>query len=131
MKKIIYFIAITMLSTLALSSCSEDEDTETSYNQALLIGKWLGYGVHDTETEYYRYDADGGGETWDTADDVNEGEGTDFTWTLNSSLLTQIYILKTDSSGVPELYTVTQLTSSSLVYEDDLGTSYSFKKVTE
>ncbi len=131
MKKMIYLVGITLLSALVLSSCSKDEDTEISYNKDLLIGKWLGYGVNNTETEYYRYDANGSGETWDTSDDVHEGEGTNFTWTLDASLLTQIYILKTDSSGVPEAYTVTQLTSNSLVYKDDFGKSFSFKKVTE
>lgn len=120
-----------MLSTLVLSSCSEDEETESSYNQALLIGKWVTSGVNNANTLYYRYDSDGNGATWDTDDDVLESEAQAFTWTLSGSTLTQIHILEINGSGVPKVYTVTSLTSTSLVYKDDYGTSTSFTKVTE
>jgi len=42
--------------------------------------------------------------------------------------LTNIHILKIGGS-VPKVYTVTELTSTSLKYQDDFGAKFSFSKV--
>ena len=72
--------------------------------------------------------ADGTGGTWDTADDVTEEEAQDFTWTLVNAELTHIHILEI-GGHVPKVYTVTELTSSTLTYNDDFGVEFSFTKV--
>jgi hypothetical protein len=118
MKKIISFLLTGVLATLIFVSCEELE----LYDETLLIGKW------ESGTLYYRYFSDGTGYTWDEGDDVNEDEAQDFTWTLMNSELTHNHILEIGGT-VPKLYTVLELTSTSLVYEDDFGKRFSFTKV--
>ena len=117
-KALFYFIAIITLSLLAVS-CEPLE--EESFDETLLTGKWK------SGTLYYKYAADGTGYTWDTADDVTEAEAQDFTWTLEAAELTHIHILELGGT-VPKVYTVTELTSTSLKYKDDFGVSFSFTK---
>jgi hypothetical protein len=117
-KTLFYLTAVMVISILAVSC----EPTEQSFDETLLIGKW------QSGTLYYKYLADGTGGTWDTADDVTEAEAQAFTWTLVKSELTHIHVLETGGS-VPKVYTVTELTSTSLKYKDDFGVSFSFTKI--
>ena len=118
MKKIIIFLMAGILTALLLVSCEEPEQ----FDKSLLIGKW------ESGTLYYRYFGDGTGYTWDEGDDVTEEEAQDFTWTLIASELTHNHILEIGGT-VPKLYTVLELTSTRLVYEDDFGKRFSFTKV--
>ncbi len=111
-------MTVIVISFLAVSC----EPTEQSFDETLLIGKW------QSGTLYYKYLADGTGGTWDTADDVTEAEAQAFTWTLVKSELTHIHVLETGGS-VPKVYTVTELTSTSLKYKDDFGVNFSFTKI--
>ena len=118
MKKTFNYLVIMLVSMLAFYSCS----SETEFDESLLIGKWK------SGTEYYRYDFSGTGVTWDTADDVTEADGQAFTWTLEKSELTHIHIMETGGTGVPKVYTVTVLNTTTLSYKDDFGKSYTFTK---
>lgn len=118
-KKTLFYLTAVMVISLLAVSC---EPTEQSFDESLLIGKW------QSGTLYYKYLADGTGGTWDTADDVTEAEAQAFTWTLVQSELTHIHVLETGGS-VPKVYTVTELTSTSLKYKDDFGASFSFTKI--
>jgi hypothetical protein len=109
---------LTVITLLAVSCIK----TETSFDQTLLTGKWK------SGTLFYKYLADGTGGTWDTSDNVTEAEAQAFTWTLVSDLLTQIHVVQIGGS-VPKVYTVTELTATSLKYHDDFGVSFSFTKV--
>lgn len=120
MKKIIRIIVVCFITTLITHSCIETPDTE-SFDETLLYGKWV------SGTLYYTYAQDGNGTTWDTADDVTENEAQSFTWTLEASEFTHIYVLEIGGT-VPKVYTLTELTDSTLVYEDDFAKSYSFSK---
>jgi len=117
MKKLI--VCLLVVFSIILNSCT---DEEPSFDESLLIGKWV------SGTVYYKYVADYTGKTWDTADDVTEAEAQLFTWTLVQSELTHIHIMET-GGNVPKVYTVTELTATSLKYKDDFGKSYSFVKV--
>ena len=119
-KMIFYLSAVMMLSLLAVSCEPEAE----SFDQSLLIGKW------QSGTLFYKYLSDGTGGTWDTGDDVTEAEAQAFTWTLVASELTHIHLLESGGS-VPKIYTVTELTATSLKYEDDFGVKFSFTKVSK
>ena len=119
-KTIFYLSAVIMLSLLAVSCEPEAE----SFDQSLLIGKW------QSGTLFYKYLSDGSGGTWDTGDDVTEAEAQAFTWTLVASELTHIHLLEIGGS-VPKIYTVTELTTTSLKYEDDFGVKFSFTKVSK
>ena len=94
----------------------------TSFDQSLLTGKWK------SGTLYYKYLANGSGGTWDTKDNVTEAEAQAFTWTLVKADLTHIHVLQMGGT-VPKVYTVTELTASSLKYHDDFGVNFSFTKV--
>ncbi len=99
-----------MLST----SCKEDLDEE------LLLGKWR------EGSEYYRYDADRTGVTWDVADDMSEEEALSFTWELTDDHLTHYHQFEVGSAVVPKTYKVTKLTASQLQYSDNVGTVHHF-----
>lgn len=119
MKNTLYYLLLfTMVSFLAVSC----EPLEEEFDQTLLPGKW------QSGTLYYKYLSDGTGATWDTADDVTEAEAQAFSWTLVKSELTHIHVLEVGGS-VPKIYTVTELTATSLKYHDDFGVEFSFTKV--
>jgi hypothetical protein len=119
-KTLLYFTAFIVVSFLAVSC----EPLEESFDETLLTGKWK------SGTLFYKYSADGSGSTWDTADDVSEAEAQVFTWTLVMSEMTHIHVLEMGGS-VPKVYTVTELTASSLKYKDNFGATFSFTKVSK
>jgi hypothetical protein len=119
MKKTLRYLTMLTVITLLAVSCTEEA---TSYDQDLLTGKW------QSGTLFYKYLTDGTGGTWDTADDVTEAEAQAFTWTLVNDLMTHIHILEMGGS-VPKIYTVTELTATTLKYQDDFGVTFSFTKV--
>lgn len=124
MKKIRFFLLPLLFAGFFLSSCELLE--EEVFDETLLYGTWV------SGTEYYKYNADGTGGTWDTSDDVTEAEAQGFTWTLEGSDLTHIHDQEIDDvtlKSVPKYYTVTKLTSTSLEYEDDFGVQHSYTKV--
>ena len=114
------FIAVSA-TIISMSSCSKNE-TEIGFDQTLLYGKW------QENTLFEVYKADGTGYTWDINDDVTEQEAQPFTWTLEENVLTHIHIMEM-GSDIPKRYTVTNLTATTLTYEDDLGKKHTFSKV--
>jgi hypothetical protein len=120
MKKVLSYFTLFAVIAFIAASCEPVE--EESFDQSLLIGKWK------SGTLYYKYLADGNGSTWDTADDVTEAEAQLFTWTLVEDVLTHIHILEMGGS-VPKVYTVSELTATTLIYNDDFGKTFSFTKV--
>jgi hypothetical protein len=119
MKKTLRYFTMLIVLTLLAVSCTK---TDTTFDQSLLTGKW------QSGTLFYKYLANGTGGTWDTADNVTEAEAQAFTWTLDKDILTQIHVLEIGGS-VPKVYTVTELTATSLKYHDDFGVTFSFTKV--
>ena len=116
-RKTSLLLMILLLIGSVFSSCI----TEYEYDSSLLTGKWV------SGTEYYRYNEDGTGLTWDTNDDVTEEEAQAFTWTLVYSTLTHMHIMEIGGE-VPKVYTVTELTATSLQYEDEFGNTHRFTK---
>ena len=121
MKKSLRYLTMLIVVTILDVSCTK---LETTYDQTLLIGK------RHSGTIFYKYLSDGTGGTWDTSDNVTEAEAQPFTWTLVKDLLTQIHVLQIGGS-VPKVYTVTELTATSLKYHDDFAVSFSFTKVSK
>lgn len=124
MKKLFPLI-IALAGMLMMVSCSKDGGA--SFDETFLYGKW------QSSTLFYKYASDHTGVTWDEADDVTEAEGKQFTWSLENAEFTHIYVTEVRADGtrasVPKVYTVTTLTDTDLVYEDDFGKVFSFKKV--
>ena len=123
MKKTILYVLAVVAAALCFTSCQQEEP---SFDESLLIGKWQEVGTQ----VFYTYASDYTGKTWDEADDVTEEETKDiFKWSLVHADLTHINIASMGFE-VPKTYTVTQLTSSKLVYEDTTtGAEHSFNKV--
>jgi hypothetical protein len=119
MKKTLFYLTAFLVISFLAVSCEPAEET---FDESLLIGKW------QSGTLFYKYLTDGTGGTWDTSDDVTEAEAQFFTWTLVKSTLTQIHVLEMGGS-VPKVYTVTELTATSLKYKDDFGVAFSFTKI--
>ena len=123
MKKTFLYVLAVIAAALCFTSCQQEEP---NFDESLLIGKWQEVGTQ----VFYTYASDYTGKTWDEADDVTEAEAQPFTWTLDHATLTQIHIIPVVGGEAPEVYTVTQLTSSKLVYEDiTSGAEHSFNKV--
>ena len=114
-------IAVTTI-ILSMSSCSPDTDVE--FDQTLLTGKWQ----ENNSLVFEVYGKDGSGYTWDEADDVTEAEAQPFTWGLNGNVLTQVHTMEM-GGNVPKRYTVTKLTATELIYEDNYGKVHSFDKI--
>ncbi len=118
-KRIAMFLTAIVAVGAIFTSCAPTEEEYFDVN--LLYGKW------QSGTEFWRYDSNGNGATWDTADDVTEEEAQTFTWTLEANELTQIHIMEIGGS-VPKVYTVTELNFTTLRYHDNFK-SYSFTRV--
>ena len=117
-------ISILAVSAIifSMSSCSPNPDVE--FDQSLLYGKWQ----ENNSLLFEVYGKDGSGYTWDEADDVTEAEAQPFTWGLNGNVLTQVHTMEM-GGNVPKAYTITKLTETELVYEDNYGKVHSFDKI--
>lgn len=125
MKKIVYLIVLlTSFVIILFSSCTPT----TSFNEDFLIGKWERPSTLTNGKDYYRYDANYSGATWDTGDDVSEAEAQPFTWSLEGATLTQIYEGEMGQK-VPKTYTLVTLNDSTLSYRDNYGVSATFIKI--
>lgn len=123
MKKFALIFVSIAATVLSMTSCSsDDDDVNPNFDESLIIGKWK------SGTLYERYDLDYSGATWDTADDVTEAEAQNFTWTITKDQLEQIHIIE-NGGKVPKVYTITNLTATTLEYEDAYGKSKSFSKL--
>lgn len=92
------------------------------YDSDMIIGLWQSGSV------YYRYNEDGSGWTWDTADDVMESEASKFTWELNKRRFLHFHQMEIGGI-IPKAYTITKLDLANMEYEDDFDVKSVFVKV--
>ena len=111
-------LVILPLLALLMVGCVPEE---TDYSPDQLYGKWV------SGTEYYRFDTDMTGATWDTADDVMESEAQPFTWDVTGNQLTLIHIMEM-GGNIPKAYTITLLTSTTLSFKDNYGQSFTYSR---
>lgn len=117
--KVLVFIMFAILIGALFTSCQKEDE---SFDETLLYGKWRSGNL------FYRYLSNGSGKTWDEGDDVYEDEAQNFSWTLEKSEFTHIYVMEI-GGVVPKVYKLTELTATSLKYQDDFGKRFSFVKV--
>lgn len=108
---------------LLFVGCTE-EIKPVVVNDTLLIGKWQ---KETNMQEYWRYDADHGGETWDESEDVQEGEGTKFNWSTEEDQL-RLDLYGEMGQHVYYDYTVITQTASRLEWKDVYGNKQTFVK---
>lgn len=93
------------------------------YDTDMLIGLW------QSGTLFYRYNEDGSGVTWDTADDVQELEGSKFTWEVNKKRFIHYHQMEINGTIIPKTYNITKLDLMNLEYQDDYDVKNVFIKV--
>ena len=122
MKKVLYVLVSFLIVSALFTSCEKEED----FDQDLLIGKWKP--VSGTSM-YFRYDSNGEGVTWNPSVDQREEEGQKFRWKLVQSELEQRHNIEIIGEDIIiEIYTVTDLTTTSLKYKNE-SRSYSFTRI--
>lgn len=112
MKKSIFrLLAVALVATTLFVSCHKDEDKD--YDPADLVALWQKTGTD----EYWRFKSDKTGETWDEHEDVHEGEGTRFSWSLSGD---ELHVVLRGEMGqeVPRDYVITELNATRLTLED-------------
>lgn len=122
MKKLIFSLLLIAAASLFFTSCGKDKDEKKSYSASQVVGKWK----KASSNEYWRYNADATGDFWDEDEDVHEGEGTHFLWSLSDADLRITYVGEMGQE-VPRDYEIVELTSSKLVLKDanyDTQTTY-------
>jgi hypothetical protein len=124
MKKTLPLLFLCSSLLFLFAGCVDDGGDDVSYDEADLVGKWQ----KDNTQEYWRYDSGHYGETWDAGEDVQEGEGTKFSWSLEGSTLE---VLLTGEMGqvVPYDYKVLALTATAMRLEDDYDNEYTYHKI--
>lgn len=83
-----------------------------------LTGRWV---VEGTQ-EYWRFNGDGSGVTWDESEDISEWESNlTFEWSLEMSELTCVFHGANENQAVPKVYTIREITADSMEWEDIYG----------
>lgn len=112
---------IMVMCALATSCSLFEHDNHISVKEDQIIGCWVKNGTQ----EYWRYLDSGNGVTWDEAEDVSEEESNlTFTWTLRDDELTHIFSGEMGNQAVPKVYTITEISSSHMKWEDDFGITH-------
>lgn len=93
------------------------------YDTDMLIGLW------QSGTVFYRFNEDGSGVTWDTADDVSELEGGKFTWEVKKKRFIHYHKMEINDAIIPKSYNINKLDLMNLEYVDDFDVKSTFIKV--
>lgn len=109
---------------LFFASCEKPPVEEIHVTDDQLVATWQLFGSE----EYWRFDSDHSGETWDLSDDVQEGEGTQLTWTVSGQTLS-IQLHGEMGQVVPYDYEITSINDVRLTWVDAYGNDRTFTKV--
>ncbi len=125
--KIRQIIPLVLISTMVITmvACGGNE-THINVQEDQLYGLWR----KNNTQEYWRYKSDGTGVTWDEGDDITEEESNlTYSWTINGDRLTHVFTGAQGNQAVPKVYTVTEISSTSMQWKDDYSMEYSLTKV--
>lgn len=136
------FLLPLMAIALCLTGCFDfGGGAEETFKESDLYGLWQEDGTEhyvrfltatqDPMEGVYHF-----GKEWNEDERVYEdrlvyhGNGW-FKWQLVQSDLTEIHLMDNGGADIPKVYVVTQLNSTTLVYQDTYKKSHSFSKVVE
>ncbi len=122
-KTCLRLLSLLFFGTLLFASCVPDE-VAVDVDETLLYGTWA---ATDNTQEYWRFDSDHTGETWDESEDVQQGEGTKYNWTVSGDQL-QIDLYGEMGQHVYYDYTITSQSESSFTWKTLYGDSRTFIK---
>ncbi len=119
-----------------LSACSLFN--KPSYEASDLVGDWAASsmieGAADSCRLIYHFEADKSGYTYDEGDTsweqfVSQGDDNGkFTWELEGDKLTTIDLMAISEAVAPNVFTITTLTETTLVWKDARGRTITFTK---
>lgn len=123
-----FTFAVGCLLLLSLAGCRKHDDPIV-VQESEVYGLWQKAGTQ----EFWRYNSDHTGVTWDLADDISEEESNlAYTWSLEQS--NKLRMVASGAQGnqfVPKSYSITEISSSSMKWDDGYGLSYTLNKVVE
>ena len=93
-------------------------------DETKLVGIW--YAMDNTQ-EYWRFDSEHKGETWDESEDVQEGEGTKFNWEVKDNQLRMDFYGEMGQHVYYD-YTITVQNDSTFTWRDLYGQTRTFIK---
>lgn len=125
MKRYIHIILFAVGALLA-AACGRTE-VHINVSDSQLAGLWQ---KNSTE-EFWRYETEGHtGVTWDASEDITEEESNlTFTWSVNGDVLRHVFTGAQNNQAVPKVYTVKEISSTAMTWEDDYGLTHKFTKV--
>ena len=133
MKKSILRIALVAMVGAVVASCG----MEPTFQENDLLGLWQ----EDGKEAFVRFTADKDstgvykyGCEWNEGEGVSESDLTKygngwFKWKLVKADLTEIHLMENGGAELPKVYTVSKLTDTELLYEDDFKNVHSFQKM--
>ena len=124
MKKTIRIISLLVVASILLTSCF-DKETHIKVEESQIHGKW----VKNATQEYWRYNTDHTGVTWDESEDISEEESNlIYEWSLNGDQLTHVFSGLQGNQAVPKVYTITAISKTGMEWKDDYGMTYQLTK---
>ncbi|MCQ2273658.1 MAG: DUF5640 domain-containing protein [Bacteroidales bacterium] len=123
-KKSIIIISLLLLVSLLVFCGCEPDKISLTVSETALVGTWHS---SDAPKEYWRFDANHTGETWDESEDVQEGEGTKFNWSTQDDQL-RLDLYGEMGQHVYYDYTIEAQTQTSFTWKDLYGNSRTFTK---
>lgn len=120
-KHFLRLLALLFAGSLVLVGC-EPESVSVSIDANKLVGTW--YAMDKTQ-EFWRFDSNFNGQTWDESEDVQEGEGVNFNWVVSADQL-QLDFYGQMGQHVYFDYTFTAQNDTSFTWKDHYGNSRTF-----
>ena len=122
-KQFLRFLLLFFVGSLGLTGC-EPEKVSVDIDEGKLIGVW--YALDNTQ-EYWRFNVDYKGVTWDESEDVQESEGIKYNWAVVGDQL-QLDFYGEMGQHVYYDYTFTAQNDTSFTWKDIYGNSRTFVK---
>lgn len=127
-KRYIIWALVGALTLGCLAGCKK-RVVHINVSEGQVVGVW----VKNNTREYWRYDSDNTGVTWDESEDISESESNlRFTWEIaNDDELRMVSSGEMGNQFVPKNYTVTEISSTTMKWEDAFGLTYTLNKVSK
>ena len=127
LKKFGYRIVVMLMLSagwIAMGGCTDDPVLEVNPND--LTGRWVVTGTQ----EYWRFNSNGSGVTWDESEDISEEESNlTFEWTLDRNELTCVFRGENENQAVPKVYYIKEISSGSMRWEDVFGRTWMLNRM--
>ncbi len=134
MKKRLFILSLIAVATFILASCGGDSSTDTLVlTPEQFEGLWV---KSNNPYEYWRFNSDMTGVTWDETPDPETGEpeiteeesNLRYTWSVERNLLMFVWTGEMENQSVPRYYYINYVDSTKLLGRDDYGLPFSLTR---